>query len=196
MNSEVMKEFHEKVLIAFSTKISYFDINQSRLFSKQIVQPHVANMPRARPGLSAVLQLDEFKAHHTAEYLNLCASSRIVVETIPGQEQKEQKKNSQHIRNYPLTYNALHPQNIGGFTSVLQPLDVGINKPFKDHIKTRFTKWANETYTVGMAQVPLPSRRDVLIWVRDAWAGITGQTILNTYNHIGYPHASSLAQGI
>lgn len=68
-----------------------------------------------------------------------------------------------------------------GCTSKLQPLDVGINKPFKDRMRAICEEFAadNEPGTK-------PSRDKIADWVVEAWEGITPVMITNTWRHIGY----------
>ncbi|KAG7367332.1 DDE superfamily endonuclease [Nitzschia inconspicua] len=51
-----------------------------------------------------------------------------------------------------------------GCTSVVQPIDVGVNKPFKDRIKSYWWEWM-----IGFGEnggnIPIPSREDVQHWV-------------------------------
>ena len=59
----------------------------------------------------------------------------------------------------------------GGLTSQLQPLDVAVNKPFKDRLRQKWNEWfcsdAVKTTKGGALQKPeLPV---VLRWVREAW---------------------------
>jgi DDE superfamily endonuclease len=68
-----------------------------------------------------------------------------------------------------------------GYTSKLQTMDVGINKPFKGYARRRYiTFLRNRTSTTE-----LPHRYDVAYWVRDAWTLITEDCIRNTWRHIG-----------
>ena len=66
-------------------------------------------------GRHTYLLLDEFKGHACAETLNLLSDYNITVDFFPG-----------------------------GYTSVLQPLDVGINRPFKHNIWQLWNNWAME----------------------------------------------------
>ncbi|KAG7337840.1 DDE superfamily endonuclease [Nitzschia inconspicua] len=54
-----------------------------------------------------------------------------------------------------------------GCTSVVQPIDVDVNKPFKDQIKSQWWEWM-----LGFGQdggnIPTPSREDVQHWVVEA----------------------------
>ncbi|KAG7360412.1 DDE superfamily endonuclease [Nitzschia inconspicua] len=54
-----------------------------------------------------------------------------------------------------------------GCTSIVQPIDVGVNKPFKDRIKSQWWEWM-----IGFGQdggnIPTPSREDVQHWVVEA----------------------------
>ncbi|KAG7358050.1 DDE superfamily endonuclease [Nitzschia inconspicua] len=58
-----------------------------------------------------------------------------------------------------------------GCTSVVQPIDVGVNKPFKDRIKYLWWAWM-----IGFGEdggnIPTPSREDVQHWVVEAWNSI------------------------
>lgn len=54
----------------------------------------------------------------------------------------------------------------GGYTSVLQLCDVGVNRPPKKHIHEQYTQWA-VTSLMGVeksANVAAPTRKDVCLW--------------------------------
>jgi DDE superfamily endonuclease len=63
-------------------------------------------------------------------------------------------------------------------TSVLQVMDVGINKPFKNHLKEQYNRWClahiNDTEQK-------PQREDVAQWIKIAWEKITTTTIKKTW---------------
>ena len=63
----------------------------------------------------------------------------------------------------------------GGYTSKLQVMDVGLNKPFKEKMRDHFDMYQVETNCTK------PSRQDVSKWIKGAWDGITQETILNTW---------------
>ncbi|KAG7337816.1 DDE superfamily endonuclease [Nitzschia inconspicua] len=70
-----------------------------------------------------------------------------------------------------------HPQ---GLHSVVQPIDVGVNKPLKDRIKSQWWEWM-----IGFGQdggnIPTPSREDVQHWVVEAWNSIGAHIIRNAW---------------
>jgi DDE superfamily endonuclease len=68
-------------------------------------------------------------------------------------------------------------------TSVLQVMDVGINKPFKNHLKNEYDKWRIERIDDRNAK---PFRWDVSQWIEKAWTNITATTINKTWKHIGW----------
>ena len=62
----------------------------------------------------------------------------------------------------------------GGLTSVLQPLDVCINRPFKVEMKKRYTQWmekADLEYT-PTGKIKRPDVTRVCGWIRSAWDSI------------------------
>lgn len=71
-----------------------------------------------------------------------------------------------------------------GMTGLLQPLDIGINKPFKDRLKTCYTQWLVSQITdAGPPQRrPKPSRSHVAHWVQTAWATIPTEVIINAFS--------------
>lgn len=67
---------------------------------------------------------------------------------------------------------------VAGYTSKLQVLDVGINRPFKDN----YEKLLNQYLQDGGEK---PGRPLVATWTSLAWSAITVDTIVNTWRHIG-----------
>ena len=62
----------------------------------------------------------------------------------------------------------------GGLTSVVQPLDVCLNMPFKGHLRVKWTQWMLEgekTYTV-VGNMRAASLETVCQWVKESWEEI------------------------
>ena len=63
----------------------------------------------------------------------------------------------------------------GGLTSILQPLDVSLNKPFKDGVRKRCMEWMAEgihEFTANGCQKK-PSEELILSWIAGAWQDIS-----------------------
>ncbi|TYZ53725.1 hypothetical protein PybrP1_000453 [[Pythium] brassicae (nom. inval.)] len=69
-------------------------------------------LPHVRTTEESLLMLDEFKCHMQQLFVNRLADAGMEVEFIPG-----------------------------GYTSVLQPCDVGVNRPFKARIREHYSAW-------------------------------------------------------
>ena len=76
----------------------------------------------------------------------------------------------------------------GGYTSFLQPCDVGINKPLKKRFDDLYMNWAIEKYKnlSSSDKLPTPNRKEAVKWMIESWEEITEETIKKTYRHIGY----------
>jgi len=68
-----------------------------------------------------------------------------------------------------------------GYTSKCQVLDVGINKPFSDYIRSNVAQWQ-----VLHDFNDKPLRQDVAQWIKMSWLEIKDSTIQNTWKHIGF----------
>ena len=71
----------------------------------------------------------------------------------------------------------------GGLTSVLQPLDVCLNKPFKDRVKQKWMAWTAEgihELTVGRCQKK-PSEELKSQWIGEAWRDIPREMVANSF---------------
>ncbi len=66
-----------------------------------------------------------------------------------------------------------------GFTSRLQVLDVGVNKPLKHYMRQQFE-------TVMLSNGQKIERLHIIRWVIGSTERITKETITNTWRSIGY----------
>jgi transposase-like protein len=104
----------------------------------------------ARQGKKTLLLLDVYAAHMTSAVMQVFANLNTEVEFVPN-----------------------------GYTSALQPMDVGINKPFKGYTRRFFEEWI-ETCPNGYK----PHRRDAAKWVSLAWDLVTPTMIQKTWKKI------------
>ena len=73
-----------------------------------------------------------------------------------------------------------------GCTGLVQPIDVGINKPFKANMRTICTDWLLEQD--ADTAIPFASRLDVSAWILEAVEGIKKETIVNSWRKTGFSY--------
>jgi DDE superfamily endonuclease len=97
---------------------------------------------------------------------------------------------TKEIRDALQTNNTEYDFIPGGYTSKLQPLDVGINAPFKSNIRSQVEVFMMNNSSRLTVKV---HRRDVSVWIENAWNSITQQTIVNSWKKAGFNTVSLLS---
>jgi hypothetical protein len=106
-----------------------------------------------------ILFLDSFKVHLLGSIANAIQGLGVELEIIP-------------------------PGCTGG---LVQPIDVGINKPFKANMRKIYTDWLLEQD--ADAAIPYASRLlDVSAWILEAVEGIKQETIVNSWRKTGFSY--------
>jgi DDE superfamily endonuclease len=73
----------------------------------------------------------------------------------------------------------------GGLTSLCQPLDVAINKPFKDNLRKEWHLWMADGGAGQTAGGNLRRAKysDVCGWVKRSWEQISNEIIINSFKN-------------
>lgn len=71
----------------------------------------------------------------------------------------------------------------GSMTSILQPLDVGVNKPFKDQLRQRWNKWMldGEHSFTPAGRMKKPGLQLICKWILESWEAISPATIVRSF---------------
>ena len=111
-----------------------------------------------RPGTllkkPSMLVWDMFRAHHTEEVKKKAKQIKTTLAVIPG-----------------------------GLTSVLQPLDVCLNKPFKDRVRKMWSEWmiSGDVKLTKGGNMMKPDLDLVAKWVKDAWDSIPTEMVARSF---------------
>ena len=115
-----------------------------------------------RPGASickrSMLVWDSFRAHLTQENKDAAENIKTDLNVIPG-----------------------------GLTSILSPLDVAINKPFKDRMKEQWAEWmfSGKARKTAGGNLAKPDLQLVVKWVKEAWDSIPVEVVKKSFLKCG-----------
>ena len=72
----------------------------------------------------------------------------------------------------------------GGCTSLAQPMDVSINKPFKDKMRELWMEWSS-TCRTSIGNLKQPTRQDAINWVSAAWEAVAEDIVAHSFLSCG-----------
>ena len=110
----------------------------------------------APEGIVPILFLDSYRCHMMASVVTIIQDLGVEVEHIPG-----------------------------GCTPLCQPVDIGVNKPFKDRIRRQWEEWMiNEGLLTGTTTPP--TRGHIVHWTLNAMNGMSHDIVYNAWRHGQY----------
>jgi hypothetical protein len=72
-----------------------------------------------------------------------------------------------------------------GCTWLLQPVDVGIGKPFKDRLRAKWWDWMSGPAEAD-AIIQSPSRDEIQEWISEVWDSIPQDIVVNSWKKTGF----------
>ena len=108
-------------------------------------------------GIVPILFLDSYRCHMMATVVTQIQDMGVEIEHIPG-----------------------------GCTSLCQPFDIGVNKPFKNRIRRRWEEWMVAQGFNNNRTSP-STRENITEWTRIATKSLPVQMIRNAWRHAPYP---------
>lgn len=94
---------------------------------------------------------------------------------------------TEKVKDKVKSHNTLQAMIPGGLTSLLQPLDVVLNKPFKDRVRQRWMEYISsdqKEFTKG-GNLKRPSLSLVTSWVKSAWNEIPTEMVKKSFLKTG-----------
>ena len=78
----------------------------------------------------------------------------------------------------------------GGCTSIVQPMDKCINRPFKEYMRASWQEWMRQDRAkTKKGNLKQPSRQDAINWVSKAWESIKLETLTHSFLVCGISNA-------
>ena len=78
----------------------------------------------------------------------------------------------------------------GGCTSIVQPMDRCINRPFKEYMRASWQEWMRQDRAkTKKGNLKQPSRQDAINWVSKAWDSIKLETLTHSFLVCGISNA-------
>jgi hypothetical protein len=74
----------------------------------------------------------------------------------------------------------------GGCTGLVQPIDVGIGKPFKNRMRYKWEEWMMDKYDDGDSAervAPAEARKCIAVWAKHSWDRIPNDIVYNAWRH-------------
>ena len=129
-------------------------VNEKVMLDDFLADPNGFRAEGEGPGVKHMLIMDSHRAHLTAKVKGKVHERGLDLSVIPA-----------------------------GKTWKVQPLDVGINKPFKDRMRVEWRKWFESgahTFTAG-GKMRCPTHLEVCEMVARSWGSLPGEILVNSW---------------